>query len=129
LKELTNKPLGQFKITAYDLSIASCGRALGHPSFGKTASGYSLAHQSRTQAMSVAVDTKVIPMGSRLYIEFEEKYSKYTGIYTARDTGSAIKGNIIDIFMGDFRQNNVHPSVMEFGVTSAKVFMLPKDFK
>lgn len=40
--------------------------------------------------MAVAVDTSVIPLGTRLYVEGY-------GYATASDTGSAIKGNIIDV--------------------------------
>lgn len=127
LKTLKSNLLGDFTITAYDLSVNSCGRAIGHPSYGKTASGYSLKGMTREEAMSVAVDPKVIPLGSRIYLEFEGDLSKYNGIYTARDTGGAIKGKDVDLFFGDFSQNSAHPSVMEFGRQRAKVYLLPSD--
>lgn len=42
---------------------------------------------------TIAVDPKVIPLGSKVYIEG-------MGTFIAEDTGGVIKGNIIDIFMG-----------------------------
>lgn len=111
------KDLGSFTITAYDLSVQSCGKPMGHPNYGITASGYSLAGKSWEEAMTVAVDPKVIPLGSKLLIEFEdEAHQKYSGIYTARDTGGAIKGKKIDVFLGDFQDNNASSITMEFGV-------------
>jgi len=52
----------------------------------KTASGMN------TFVGMVAVDPKVIPLGTKLYIEGY-------GIAIAGDTGGAIKGNIVDLFM------------------------------
>ena len=49
----------------------------------------------------VAVDPYVIPLGSTLYIEFFEEYVEYSGYYLAVDTGGAVCGNTIDIFVGD----------------------------
>ena len=45
---------------------------------------------------TVAVDPRVIPLGSRLLIEgFEEM------VFVAEDTGSSIRGNIIDVWFDD----------------------------
>lgn len=50
---------------------------------------------------TIAVDTSVIPFGTQI------KYGDV--IYTAEDTGSAIKGNRIDIYFDD------HTSALNFG--------------
>lgn len=41
---------------------------------------------------TIAVDPDVIPLGSKVLIDGQE--------YIAEDTGGAIKGNIIDMFVG-----------------------------
>ncbi|NMB14230.1 MAG: SH3 domain-containing protein [Gallicola sp.] len=53
---------------------------------GLTASG------TRARVGAVAVDPNFIPLGTRLYIEGY-------GYATAEDTGGAVKGNIIDLYM------------------------------
>lgn len=110
-----------FKATAYDLSVNSCGKPVGSKGYGVTANGTNLAGKSRKQAMTVAVDPKVIKLGSELKITFPKPYEHFTGVYTANDTGGAIKGNKIDIFMGDFKSNKTHQSVWDFGVRDVKV--------
>lgn len=117
-KELT------FKATAYDLSVASCGKAIGTKGYGITANGTKLSGKTRLQAMTVAVDPSVIPLGTKLKITFPEPYGHFTGIYTANDTGGKIKGRKIDVFMGDFRQNKAHQSVRNFGIREVKVEIL-----
>ena len=94
--------LGEFNMTAYDLNEKCCSKSRSHPAFGITASGFDLKGLSREEAQTVAVDPKIIPLGSKLYLEFEGKYELFSGIYYARDTGSAIKGKKLDLFMGDF---------------------------
>jgi 3D (Asp-Asp-Asp) domain-containing protein len=93
--------LGTFKSTAYDLSVESCGKLPSHPAYGITASGYPLAGKSREDAKAVAVDPNVISLGTKLFITFPNPYSHFTGVYTAVDTGSAIKGRKIDLYMGE----------------------------
>ena len=114
-----------FKITAYDLSYASCNKTTEHPHYGITASGYSLKGLSREEAMAVAVDPSVIPLGTSLKIEFtDENYKQYNGIYTAVDTGSAVKGNVVDVFLGDFESYEANASTLAFGVTQATITIL-----
>ncbi|WP_066634246.1 3D domain-containing protein [Desulfolucanica intricata] len=59
----------------------------------------------------VAVDPRVIPMGTRLYIEGY-------GYATAMDTGGAIKGNRIDLFMSSSQQ------CRNWGIRNVKVYVL-----
>jgi|GEM_PF-27142 len=63
---------------------------------------------------SIAVDPSVIPYGSKVLIN---------GIvYTAEDCGSAIKGNHIDIYMGN--DANSHAECKRLGVNYAEVFLV-----
>lgn len=89
-------------VTAYDLGYESCGKLPGHPLYGVTASGRSLAGHSRESAMAIAVDPDVIPLGTPVRLEFDDDSMKrYNGVYTAVDTGGAIRGNRIDLFVGE----------------------------
>lgn len=57
---------------------------------GRTATGFDL--RANPNAKIIAVDPNVIPLGSKVYVE------DY-GYAIAADTGGAIKGNKIDVFM------------------------------
>ncbi len=59
----------------------------------------------------VAVDPSIIPLGSRLYIEGY-------GYARAADTGGAIKGNTVDLFMESYSQ------CMNWGRRTVKVYVL-----
>ncbi|QDR80650.1 peptidoglycan-binding protein [Sporomusa termitida] len=63
----------------------------------------------------IAVDPRVIPLGSRVYIQFADGSGMY-GI--AEDTGGAIKGNRIDIAMVSVAK------AYDFGVQKVKVYVL-----
>lgn len=65
------------------------------------------------EGRTIAVDPKVIPYGSTVYIEGY-------GYYIAEDTGGAIKGNRIDIFMMDYNK------ALKLGRPKAKVWILGK---
>ena len=123
-EEPTSENTQTFTATAYDLSVQSCGKPIGHPQYGITSNGTNIAGKTREQAMSIAVDPNVIPLGSQVKITFPEPYTHFNGVYTANDTGSAIKGKKIDIFMGDFRSNNSNQSVWDFGVREVEVQVL-----
>lgn len=43
----------------------------------------------------VAADPRLLPLGTRIYVEA----GAYSGTYTVTDTGGAIKGNILDIWV------------------------------
>lgn len=119
---------GIFTATAYDLTVASCGKKQSHPAYGITASGYSLVGQDRESAMTVATDPKVIPLGTKVYIEFlDEEWQHWNGIYTSRDTGSAIKGKKIDIFYKDTGDSKTDQEVWNFGKKKIKVTILPNE--
>lgn len=62
-------------------------QATAYTGGGRTASG------TRARVGEIAVDPRVIPLGTTVYVEG-------FGLRTAEDTGGAIKGNIIDIYMG-----------------------------
>lgn len=48
---------------------------------------------------TIAVDPSKIPLGSRVQIEVPSM-PQYSGVYIAEDTGGAVNGYIIDIFVG-----------------------------
>lgn len=73
--------------------------------YGVTASGLP------TFVGMVAVDKKVIPLGTKLYVEGY-------GIAYAGDTGGAVKGNIIDLYMSTQKE------VKAFGRRPRQVYIL-----
>ncbi|WP_312702057.1 3D domain-containing protein [Sedimentibacter sp.] len=97
--------------TAYDLSFESTGKRPGDPYYGITASG------TKAQPGTVAVDPKVIPLGTKLYVASIDGSPDY-GFATALDTGGAIKGNRIDLFMED------GTDAYWFGIRQVKVYIL-----
>lgn len=112
-------------VTGYDLSVQSCGKTEGHPAYGVTASGVSLAGHDLYSARAIAVDPAVIPLGSRVRIIFDNpEASQYNGIYTAVDTGGAIKGTRIDLFFGDEGSGGVSQEALNFGIQDATVYIL-----
>lgn len=65
----------------------------------------------------IAVDPSVIPLGTHVYIESLDGWPSY-GYAVAEDTGSAIVGNIIDLFYDS------HQTAIEFGRRSVRVYIL-----
>ncbi len=85
-----------FIATTYDLSYESCGKYPTHPAYGITYSG-----RRAVKGRTIAVDPDVIPLGSRVYIEFPPQYEHMNGWYVAEDTGNKVKGNMVDVFLGE----------------------------
>lgn len=113
-----------FTATAYDLSVASCGKSESHPAYGITANGTNLKGHTLESARAIAVDPKVIKLGSTVYVEFlDEEYKHLNGEYTAVDTGGAIKGKIIDVFLGS---GDVTEEVKQFGRRKVKIKVINK---
>ena len=66
----------QFKATAYSIH-------------GRTRSGI------HTQEGTMAADPRVLPLGTVVQVNA----GKYSGVYTVHDTGGAIKGNRVDVWL------------------------------
>ncbi len=82
---------------------------------GHTATGQDLNYKTREDAMCIAVDPDVIPLGSLVQIIFDEPWSHLNGVYLASDTGGAVVGNIVDIYFG----HDGYDEAMEFGRRTA----------
>lgn len=87
--------------TAYTANCAGCS--------GVTATGVNL--HANPNAKVIAVDPNVIPLGSKVHVEGY-------GTFTAADTGGAIKGNKIDIFMPNKQE------AIQFGRRNLEVTVL-----
>jgi 3D (Asp-Asp-Asp) domain-containing protein len=66
---------------------------------------------------AIAVDPRVIPLGTKMYIEGANGKWIY-GMAVAEDTGTAIKGNIIDLYFNTFAE------CWAFGRRKAVVYIL-----
>ncbi len=99
------------RATAYTASYADTGKRPGHPQFGITYTGI------KAKKGVIAVDPKVIPLGSRVYIKGVGGTPDY-GFAVAADIGSAIKGDKIDLYFEDSK------SVNNWGIKKVKVYVL-----
>lgn len=95
------KSLGKYVITAYCTCRICCGVYSGG---NRTASG-TVPTTNRT----IAVDTSVIPFGTRVVINGQ--------IYVAEDRGGAIKGKRIDMFF------YTHKEALRWGRRTMEVFL------
>ncbi len=100
MAESHGESLGIFNITAYCTCRVCCGVYSGR---NRTASG-TVPTSNRT----VAVDTSIIPFGTRLVINGQ--------VYVAEDVGGAIKGKHIDMFF------YTHAEAVRWGKRNMEVF-------
>ncbi|MGI6453108.1 MAG: 3D domain-containing protein [Syntrophomonadaceae bacterium] len=115
-------PGALFEATGYDLSVQCCGKPIGHPAYGLTASGYNLAGKTWEEALTIAADPRVIPLGTKVRLIFlDRRHQKYNGYYTVRDTGNAVKGRVVDVFVGDFLCDRASDEAVGFGRTRVRV--------
>ena len=84
--EKSSTSLGNFKITAYCHCSKCCGKSDGITATGTQA----------TPNRTIAVDPRVIPLGSQVIIDGQ--------VYVAEDTGSSIRGNRLDIYFSSHQE-------------------------
>lgn len=77
---------------------------------GKTATG-----ATPVQGRTISVDPSVIPLGTKVNIDFPAPFDYMDGQYIAEDTGNAINGYRIDVFF------NSIDVAMQFGKKQIKV--------
>ena len=102
----SDKYLGVFEITGYCNDEKCTGKSFGDKGYGITKSG------EVTKWGTVAVDSKVIPLGTKL------KISGFRTIFTATDIGGAIKKNKIDIWFP------AHQDALNWGRQKKKVWIV-----
>ena len=96
--------LGTFTTTGYDACVQCCGNTLGI-----TASGIHV-HYDEDGETTCAVDTSVIPFGTRLLINGR--------VYVAEDRGSAVIGNHVDLYFP------THQEAYEYATQYVEVFVI-----
>lgn len=103
-----------FKATAYSADISENGNYGAVDYMGNA-----------LKLGTVAVDPKIIPLGTKLYIEgYDFNGLPAGGMYAyATDTGGAVKGNHLDIFVPGFSSKELR----KFGIQEIKVYRLSND--
>lgn len=86
-----------FTLTAFTNGPESTGKRPGDKGYGVTASG-----KRTREGRTIAADPRVLPLGTKVYIEG-------VGTRIVEDTGGAIKGQKIDVFIEDLGE------ALEFG--------------
>lgn len=106
--------LGEFTVTAYCPCVKCCGKwSAQHPSRGADYVQMTTSGTIPEEGRTVAADWSVIPSGTKIEIDGHT--------YTVEDTGSAVKGNHIDMFFED------HQKAIEWGVQTHKVFAVKEE--
>lgn len=101
-----------WKATFYSLGIESTGKRPGQTGYGLTASGRAVQND-----ITIAVDPRQIPLGSWVEIQFPDGHVEQR---RADDTGGAIKGHKIDVYIASASRNQLY----DLGVQQIKVRLL-----
>jgi 3D (Asp-Asp-Asp) domain-containing protein len=101
--------------TYYSLSVASTGKRPGHPGYGITASGRKVV-----DGVTIAVDPRYIPLGT--WIEIKMPNGEVIK-RRADDTGSAIKGHKLDIYVAGVSDSYIY---QELGKKQISIRILGK---
>lgn len=101
----------ELEATAYCSCYECCGKHPGNKWYGITATG------TRAKVGTIAVDPRVISLGTKVYVEGLYGANNY-GYAVAEDTGGAIKGNIIDLYF------NTHAETVVWGRQQVRVYIL-----
>lgn len=88
-KTFINKLVNYSENNNFEFSETRAFKATAYCLRGRTASG------SNVRRGIVAADRRVLPLGTRIQIEA----GSYSGTYTVADTGGAVKGRILDIWV------------------------------
>ena len=101
--------------TAYCLCQKCCGKSPSSPGYGVTASGLKII--PGTGMKVIAVDPKVIPLGSKVYVQGLNGAWDY-GYAVAGDTGGAIKSMKIDLYMDS------HEETLSWGRKKVNIYVV-----
>jgi len=104
----------QVEATAYCACYKCCGKYPSNKYYGITKTG------TRAKVGTIAVDPKVIPLGTKMYIEGLNGAKNY-GMGKAEDIGGAIKGKIIDLYF------DTHSETIQWGRQQVNVYILKED--
>ena len=103
-------------ITTSDGQVLSYSSTLSVQATAYTGGGVTATGTSARYG-AIAVDPKVIPYGTKMYIISDDGKWIY-GVATAEDCGGAIKGNIIDLYFDDYN------TCIQFGRRNCTVYIL-----
>ena len=107
--------LGEFLVSAYCSCYICCEEYAFDRPIDENGNEIVIgaAQEILTPEYSVAVDTRVIPFGTKLYFNGNE--------YLAQDRGGAIKEHRIDLYFND------HQDALEWGMQYHEVFVLESE--
>ncbi|KIL46905.1 hypothetical protein KP77_24730 [Jeotgalibacillus alimentarius] len=108
-QHVVDNPSKTVKATGYTAGIESTGKEPGDPLYGITFSGVQV---KRDLYSTIAADPSVFPIGTVMFIPGY-------GYGVVADTGSAIKGNIIDLYF-----DTVDEVFNEWGKQDVEVYVL-----